>query len=74
MRARFAVGLLERIVSWRGCSRIIVGYPCGLEAAAGSRIGFASQAALFGIAGGWQLRPHLFTAARQQFEADDVDK
>ena len=34
----------------------------------------AAQAALFGVAAGWQLRPHLFTAAKQQFEPDDVDK
>ncbi|KAI7836198.1 hypothetical protein COHA_009924 [Chlorella ohadii] len=66
--------MLERIVSWRGCSRIIVGYSCGLEAAPGSRLEWSTQAALFGVAAGWQLRPHLFTAAKQQFEPDDVDK
>jgi hypothetical protein len=66
--------MLERIVAWRGCSRIIVGYSCGLEAAPGSRLEWSTQAALFGVASGWQLRPHLFTAAKQQFEPDDVDK
>lgn len=126
VRARFAAGMLERIVSWRGCSRIIVGYSCGVEAAPGSRLEWSTQvrpplagscagamrraqaqaggpahavrchfsvmkrplpcgwfqvpallppqAALFGVAAGWQLRPHLFTAAKQQFEPDDVDK
>lgn len=32
------------------------------------------QAALFSLAAGWQLRPHLFTSPRQAFEPDDIDR
>lgn len=74
MRGRFAVGLLERIAAWRGCSRSLQGYSCGLEAEPGSRIELTTQAALFSLAAGWQLRPHLFTSPRQAFEPDDVDR
>lgn len=74
VRARFAVGLLERIAAWRGCSRSLQGYSCGLEAAPGTHIEWSTQAALFTLAAGWRLRPHLFTSARQDFEPDDVDR
>ena len=43
VRGRFAAGMLERIVAWRGCSRIIVGYSCGLEATPGSRLEWSTQ-------------------------------
>lgn len=46
----------------------------GLSVSMPCRLSCPAQAALFGVAAGWQLRPHLFTAAKQQFEPDDVDK
>lgn len=74
MRARFAVGCFERVACWNGHSRSLVGTPCGIEAAPGSRIDMGMQAALFGLSAGWQVRPHLFTGVRQQFEPDDIDR
>ena len=74
MRARFAVGCFERVACWNGHSRSLVGTPCGIDAAPGSRIEMGMQAALFGLSAGWQVRPHLFTGVRQQFEPDDIDR
>ena len=74
VRARFAVGLLERISGWVGCSRVVQSWPCGVDAEAGSSIGWSTQASLFSLAASWQLRPHLFTSPRQRFEEDDIDR
>lgn len=32
------------------------------------------QASLFSLADSWRVRPHLFTAARQRWEEDDIDR
>lgn len=44
MRGRFAVGLLERVAAWRGCSRSLQGYSCALDAEPGTRIELTTQA------------------------------
>ncbi|KAL4447545.1 hypothetical protein ABPG75_004764 [Micractinium tetrahymenae] len=74
VRARFAVGMFERVAGAAGVSRLMQAWPCGAEAEPGSRISWSTQASLFSLADSWRLRPHLFTAARQRWEEDDIDR
>lgn len=74
VRARFAVGMFERVAGAAGASRVMQAYPCGVQAEAGSRISWSTQASLFSLADSWRLRPHLFTAVRQRWEEDDIDR
>lgn len=43
MRARFAVGMFERVAGAAGASRVMQAYPCGVQAEAGSRISWSTQ-------------------------------
>lgn len=74
VRARFALGMFERVSAWQGCSRSLAGTPCGLDAQPGSRLPLGTQAGLLSVATAWQLRPHLFTSPRLCFDVDDIDR
>lgn len=79
IRARFAVGILERIIEWNGWGRIMIAMPCATEAAASrdsepAELSIGQQVALMALAEEWRLRPRLFIDHKQVFEPDDVDK
>jgi hypothetical protein len=74
VRARFAVGIFERISEWNGHGRVMVPLACGIAAEGGSHAEPALAASLMRVAGAWGVRPRLFATPRQRFEEEDIDR